>query len=395
MQNDYNKGLLFWAAGIGMLIFGIAMISLGTVSTDLQTRLMFDQKVVGSMAAMLPLGILLGSLIFGPIVDRYGYKMLLTFSAFLVMVSLITISRVANPVVIQLAFFVIGFGGGVLNGGTNALVVDISETGKGARLSLLGAFYGVGALGLPSLVGYLSRYFSNTTIITGIGLVFILPIIYFAALRFPEPKQKQGFPLKQGIQIIRDPVLIMIGLVLFFQSGMEGIINNWTTTYLSKPVFEQGKGIDPQNTLYALSVLMLGITLTRLVLGGVLQRVRQVYVFYISLGIILIGYGGLYWCQAAPQAKATLFIIGVGFAAIFPIMYAYAGQLYAHLSGTAFSLILVLALIGNTVLNYLVGRITFIYGIKAYLIVVVLSALLMGLLFTILLPQLNKRINVQ
>jgi MFS transporter, FHS family, glucose/mannose:H+ symporter len=50
---------------------------------------------------------------------------------------------------IQAAFFLIGFGGGVINGGTNALVADISTGEKGAKLSLLGVFYGAGALGFP------------------------------------------------------------------------------------------------------------------------------------------------------------------------------------------------------------------------------------------------------
>jgi hypothetical protein len=51
--------------------------------------------------------------------------------------------------------FLIGFGGGAVNGATNALVADISDKYKGANLSLLGVFFGIGALGMPLVLGIL------------------------------------------------------------------------------------------------------------------------------------------------------------------------------------------------------------------------------------------------
>ena len=58
-----------------------------------------------------------------------------------------------------MCMFFIGFGGGIINGGTNALVADISAENKGANLSLLGVFFGIGALGMPLLLGVLSKHF--------------------------------------------------------------------------------------------------------------------------------------------------------------------------------------------------------------------------------------------
>lgn len=391
MSHDlrYRENLVFVAACLGMLIFGIAMISLGTVSTDLQQRLGLEQKAVGSLAALLPLGILLGSIIFGPIVDRFGYQPALVLSALLVGLSLFMMVRVASLVWIQAAFLAIGFGGGVLNGGTNALVADISPKGKGARLSLLGAFYGIGALGLPLIVGALSRSWTTSAIITAIALLLLLVVVYFCLIKFPAPKQQQGFPLKDGLRLLKEPTLILIGLVLFFQSGMEGIVNNWTTTYLTKPLAEAGRGLAVEQALYALTFLMLGVTLMRLVLGWLLQVWRQELVLYVSLVIVVLSFIGLGGIKSAGAVNLMIFFLGVGFAGIFPIMYAYAGQLYARLSGTAFSVILVLALTGNTLLNYLVGRITAAFGMGSYLFMLIGCALMVALLFTIFIWRLK------
>ena len=64
----YNKKVVFGAACVGMLLFGMVMLSLGTINTFLTDKFSLDTITVGSLAALLPLGILIGSLIFGPVV---------------------------------------------------------------------------------------------------------------------------------------------------------------------------------------------------------------------------------------------------------------------------------------------------------------------------------------
>jgi fucose permease len=65
------------------------------------------------------------------------------------------------------------------------------------------------------------------------------------------------------------------------------------------------------------------------------------------------------------MAFTALIIIGAGTAAGFPVILGYIGQLYANLSGTAFSIALVIALTGNSLLNYLFGIIANKYTIDS------------------------------
>ena len=84
----YNKNLVFAAACIGMLLFGIVFLSLGTILTFITTKFGVDGATAGALASSLPLGMLAGSVIFGPIVDRYGYKNLLIICAVIIMLAL-------------------------------------------------------------------------------------------------------------------------------------------------------------------------------------------------------------------------------------------------------------------------------------------------------------------
>jgi len=376
-----------------MLIFGMVMISLGTINTFLTAKFTLDQTQVGSLAALLPIGILLGSLVFGPIVDRFGYKLLLALCTLFVLIGIEIIPLAGKLSAVQFAFFLIGFGGGVINGGTNALVSEISAEEKGSRLSFLGVFYGIGALGMPNIVGVMTKYFPTESVITAIGLFILIPVIFFLSIKFPEPKIKQGFPLKQSLGLLKNPILLLIGFVLFFESGMEGMVNNWSTTYLTKPVSEGAPGLSIDKALFALSLMMVSITVTRLVLGFLLKKVRDYYAVFASLVIIIIAAIILFKGTSLTAAAAGLLLMGVGFSAGFPVLYGYAGTLFSEFAGTAFSIILVIALSGNTLLNYLVGIVSSNFGIKYYLVIVIGSALCMLVLFSALVRRTAKTVK--
>mgnify|MGYP001538663976 CR=1 FL=1 len=223
MSNSYHKNLVFTAACIGMCFFGVSMITLGAVLPSLIAKLNLSGLQTTSLVTFLPLGMLAGSLIFGPIVDRFGHKALLVPSCIIVLLGMEGLAFFESVPLLQASIVGIGLGGGILNGETNALVSDISgESEKGSRLSFLGMFYGLGALGIPMLLGSLSRHYSFETILLGIGVVMLAGIIFCIPVRFPAPKQAQGFPVKEGLGLLKESSLLLLSFILFFQEDKTG-----------------------------------------------------------------------------------------------------------------------------------------------------------------------------
>src|SRR5690349_21895959 len=105
----FNRKLVLAAAYVGMLLFGIVFLSLGSVNNMLAERFALDDLSIGTLTALLPFGILAGSLIFGPIVDRFGYRWMLVGSALLVGAALEGIAAAASEHLVQLCVFAIGF----------------------------------------------------------------------------------------------------------------------------------------------------------------------------------------------------------------------------------------------------------------------------------------------
>lgn len=371
----YNRRLVFRTACVGMLLFGIALITLGSVAPDLKLKLGLDALSSATLFAILPFGILAGSLIFGPVVDKYSYRILLSLSCVLMFAGFIGIAYAETIGLLRLCVFIIGIGGGAVNGATNALVADISDKEKGADLSLLGVFFGIGAMGMPLVLGILRDSFNFEKIITAIALLTLATGVLFMFINFPPPKQPQSFPVRNSFRMLKDMFLILIALYLFLQSSFEGIINNWTTTYLTEHL-----SIREDTALYSLSAYVAGMTLMRLMIGSFLRslsvkKLLLISFFLIPAGLILLKYGG-----SVTFIITGLLLLGAGLAAGFPAMLGLVGDRYANLSGTAFSVVFVIALTGNISVNYGMGLIARNLGIQHLTTVSFIEFLLMIIL---------------
>ncbi len=375
----YNKTLVYIAACIGMAFFGIAFIVMGSVLPSLTAKYSLDAVGSSSLVSLLPIGVLTGSLLFGVVVDKYGYKLLLVVSTLFTLLGIEGLSFFEDLNILRICVFLIGLGGGMLNGSTNALASDISsDKERGSKLSILGVCYGIGALGMPLLLGMLSKTYNYQFILQRTGLLMLLSVFYFIAIKFPEPKIKQGFPIKQVIQLIKEPLLLIMSFFLFFQSGIEGLTNNWTTSYLDGRV-----AINSDDVVLSLTFFVLGMTVSRLLLSYLLRIIKHEYILLGGIVIASIGIIILNFAVDLQLAAISLFIAGFGLAAGFPVIISYIGTSYKHISGTAIGFAMFIALIGNTVLNFAMGFISELFGILSFPIFIIILLLIQAIiLFT-------------
>ena len=373
---NYNRKYVFAAACLAMLVFGIVMTILGSVLPSLIVKFGLDKADAGSLFPLMTVGMLIGSLFFGPVVDRYGYKIPFILSCALILAGLEVLAFENQLSIMRLAMFLVGLGGGVVNGGSNALVADIAEEDRGAKLSLLGVFFGIGAFGIPMSLGVLLGYFDYTTLIAVIGWTLLIPILFFLFIRFPAPKQMQGFPLKEGLKLIKEVPLLLFGLILFFESGMEITVGGWTSTFFSEELM-----IDTSRAVFYLSFYWLALMAARIIIPKLLKtmqadRLLRGFIFLAIAGSLL-----LIFTRNLGLALAGVMLIGFGFAAVFPVILGLVGDRYPHLSGTAFSVVFVMALTGGSLMPYLSGLVGNSHGLRmAFIIVPVSLVIMLGLL---------------
>lgn len=371
-----SRRALFVCACLGLLAFGIVLTTLGAVLPSIIERFGIDRAEAGALFLLMTLGILAGSLVFGPMVDTYGYKGILLVATALIVIGLEGIAFAPSMGWLRAAIVIIGLGGGVINGGTNALVADISSGERGADLNLLGVFFGIGAAGVPFVLGTLTGRFSQASLIAGVGALVLVPLVFIAVTQFPAPKQPQGFPIADAGRLFRDPLLLLMGFMLFLESGMEITVGGWTSTFVNEQL-----DVSARSALIILSLYWMGMMLARLALGSVLRKAPPIRVLYACLTTALAGAVVLLMTRSVSIAALGVFMLGVGFAATFPNVLGFIGDRYATLSGTAFSLAIAMALVGGMLLPYAAGILGGKYGMRSsFLIVPVALVVLLGLL---------------
>jgi len=379
----HRNPLVFAAACAGMLLFGIVFLSLGSVNNMLAERFQLDNNAIGTLTALLPFGILAGSLLFGPVVDRFGYRWMLVAASLVVGAGLEGLAFANRRGLVQFFVFLIGFGGGVLNGATNALAADVSPGARGSRLSLLGVFFGIGAMTMPGTLALLSRHVPLSTIVSAIGLVTLVPVAWFLLIRFPPPKQRdEPYSLGRSFALLKDPVFLLAGLALAVQSGMEGMSNDWMTRYF-KHVTLAGQAAEEWRTQLGLLAVTGAMVGTRLVLSRLLTRVPSQMVLFASIGVTAIGALTLMRTPGYAASLGAALCLGAGLAGAFPVVLSYVGDLYPTRSGAAFSTLFFVALIGNMSINKTFGALAQLHGVGQYasvmLVCLAVSAILLGL----------------
>jgi len=344
MSNQYNTRSVFVAACAGMGFFGVAMLSLG----PLLGRIGELGVNAYALPSTLTIGIIIGTLLFGPIVDRFGYKWLTILSSILALAGMLGLNFFSTDTPLQISICCLGIGGGILNGLTNALVSDIyGDDKRGARLSLLGAFYCIGALLWTLLNYFIADYHTPLYIMSALMACFIL---YFFFIAFPKAKPAEEVGMRKTLGLFKYPALLMFGLVLFFQSGFEGASGDFTVTYLTR-----SNGLDTASATLAMTWFTIGMLAGRLVLGNILKALKDLGSFYLYLGIALVGVALLYFTGTAVWAYISMALIGFGVGATFPVVLGYVGGTFRNLSGTAISIAVFIALLGQFTLKRITG----------------------------------------
>ena len=373
-----NRKIAFISVFTGIFLFGVSMVIIGSTLSVLRERFGMSDIEAGGLFSILPFGLLVGSVTFGPVADKYGYRWVLTVAGLFLSFGFFGIAHAGSLFVLRSCIFLFGIGGGVINGASSALVSDLSvKEHKITNLIWLGAFFGVGAFVTPIILSVIEKSY-YTLVIDVAGVLSLLIAILFAVIAYPVTVQKDKISFKLIPVFVKNRLFMALCFYLFFQSSFEAIVNNWTVTFFVDLRVGENKA------LLAFSSSVLGMILMRVLTGSVLRnftfnRLMTLALIFLTAGLILLILPTPYFIKVT-----GMFLIGAGLAPGFPVMLGTAGEIFKEVSATAFSFAMLIALIGNTLINYITGVLTEKLGMGVFLYVIMTEIIALLLLFIVI-----------
>jgi fucose permease len=355
-----NRTRLFISACAGIFLFGVALVLLGTIFglPAMRERLELNTLVrQGDLQTLLLFGVLLSTVLIGPLMDRFGHKLVLALSAALVAVALGGFAVAAGYRTAQLLSLALGMGGGGLNMATNVLVSDVYDEDRGARLNQLGVFFGVGALFMPFVTAWVVRAITQLILVS--ALLSAVCAIAYLVLKFPAGRESSGASIFDSFKAIRYPGVLLFGFLLFFESGNESAMTGWTSTWAI------GLGASVRNATLILALLQAMMMLGRMLAAPVLRHVKKTQ---LVLGSAVAGFVSVVIVLAAKSTPVLALgagLTGLSFASIYPTVLALAGDRYQRYAATVFGILFTIGLSGGMFYPWAIGHVSQSQGLRA------------------------------
>lgn len=345
-------------ASASFLAFGALLVLFGSNATEIIERLDLDYNQFGLVASMLSLGLGIGILSSGPLIDRLPRRPLYVGACLLVAGSALSLGAETTYTWLLGASFCIGLGAGFYETLLNAVIVEESGLGAPRRLLFIHAAATLGASLTPFIIGLLrvpldlawydtfrAAGAAHLALLFGVAL---LPPTKASAQTPPpgaqprDPEISESSSQGEPRDAVRDPdarrrgrlLLATICVVTFAYVGVESAYTFFIADYAQNQL-----GLAPGRATGIVGFFWSGLLVGRLAIGLSTREPNAMTTASLALVAcaISVGFFAGYPLPLLP-IEATIALTGFCLGGVFPIMIGAAGGALPDSAGTAVGL---------------------------------------------------------
>jgi len=315
-----------------------------------------------------------GSLVGGLLTERIGRRVVLAGG-----LAIQAIALVAQGVVLDWAVFLIaavprGLGSGAIDGGAQALFLDVFDDRPVRALNVLHVFFSIGSLVAPLAlataveggIGWPVLFAASGLASTALAAAFVvlpmpagrrtrrspLPPRHAGAASLPASARSDG-PADRRPRI--SPPLVAAALAIACYVAAEVGISSWLVAYLGS--------VQLSTATLALSLFWAGLTLGRLLVAPVAERFDPVR---LAAGASILAGLAIAGAVLAPTVDATIVLFGLAgfaFGPIYPTIIVIGGRIQPGRSAAVTGLLAGVAVVGAVAYPPLMGAISVASGL--------------------------------
>jgi MFS transporter, FHS family, L-fucose permease len=355
-----TKVSLRYVTPVLMSFFVMSFCDLVGIGVD---RVKLDFSLSNSLAQLIPSAVFLWFFILsvpvGILQGRLGKRNVLNLGM------LITAGGLFIPFIyysfssVLFAFALLGIGNTIVQVSANPLLVDVVPANKRSSFLSLSQFIkAVGSMIAPPLAGWTAAQFGDWKIIfIAFGLVSLLAVGWLALTPLEESKISENrATFSSSFKLLLNRYILLMVAGIFLVVGIDVGINAFSGQFLLDKFSSDRMLAESARSLYFLGKMVGTI-------GGAVMLVRfssPKFLFWssvtglISILVLLVSPSEL-------AAVIIIFIIGLGVANIFPLIFSLTVEKYP-LRANEISGLMIMAVSGGAVLPPLMGWISDITG---------------------------------
>jgi len=357
MENKINKTFTSFPIFLAFLCMGF-----GDVVGPLTGLVKEEFQLSNVLAQMIPfMGFMMFGLLsipMGIFQDKKGKKFVLMMGLLIALIGLVLpiLGNFSTFTLLLIAILLLGAGATLLQVSGNPIMRDVSPEGKYSRNLSLGQFIkAIGSLSGALIPLAAANYWGlDWKILFPIYAVAILvAFIWLGLTKVREKKHEDSQPasFSSCVALLGNKKVFMMVLAIFLYVGAEVSMSSGLPIYLQDAFGYDIAKMGLLGTLFFFIALMTGRFLGAVILNWISARSFLI----ISVLLSIIGFIGLF---AGIQAVsiASIFVIGLGFANIFPLIFSITvddmPERTNELSG-----LMVTAIVGGAIIPPIMGAV--------------------------------------
>lgn len=339
------------------VLFGVVLVLLGACHTGLVDSLELDHMAFGLLGSALSLGIGLGVLVAGPLVDRFPRRPTFLVSTLIVAAALGSVETDMSFTRAALHIGGMGFGAGIFDTLLNAVTVERWGEHSVRPMAWLHAMVPAGAIATPWLVAYAGGSGEWILLFRGVGVAFLALSVWVACVPLPQPANQLASPGRAGFAPFLRPAFLALAIVGLAYVGIEAALSMFAVPYATV-----GLGLTEAHGQRAISSMWLGVLVGRLLMT-LPRRPFDARAITVSGAAGALVIAGAAWLGLR-HIELVMGACGLALSGVFPLMVALAGQAVPEARGKAVGLVAGLGSVGGFALPPLTGALADTAGIE-------------------------------
>lgn len=355
----------------GPVFLAFLCMGFGDVVGPLTSQLQNEYQLSNIMAGMVTfMGFIMFGLLSVPMglyQDRKGKKMVLLLGMLVALAGLVIpiIGDFSSFGLLLGSLLLLGTGATILQVAGNPIMRDVSPEGKYSRNLSFGQFFkAIGSLSGALLPLLAAKYWGLDwkLLFPVYSFIILIGVIYLWLTKVDEKKDPNAKPasLSSVLKLLKTPYIFLMVLAIFLYVGAEVSMSAKLPNYLAHKFNFDIKELGLWGTLFFFLALMTG----RFMGGIILNWVSPSRFLKLTTLIALTGIAGLYLAHTSLLGFTSIFIIGLGFANIFPLVFSITIDSMPERSNEISGL-MVTAIIGGAIVPVIFGAVADIFSLMA------------------------------